>query len=192
MRAKQFDPDEVVSKAVAVFWAKGYEAASIQELQECMGIQRQSLYDTFGSKHELFLAALRFYHENIIVKNLNHLFTTSTPKKAIQQIFYQRIKDAGNPKIISGCLVTNTLTELGSINEEVKIQLRKTLAFMESAFLSAIQRAQDSGEISINKDANALSALLVNNLQGIFVLSKAGVSKSKMRAFAKQLLEILD
>ena len=192
MRAKQFDPDEVVSKAVAIFWSKGYEATSIQDLQEGMGIQRQSLYDTFGSKHELFLTALCFYHENMIVKNLSHLFATPTPKKDIQQVFYQRIKDAGNPKIISGCLVTNTLTELGSIDDEIKNQLKKTIAFMESAFVNAIKRAQELGEINTNKDANTLSALLVNNLQGIFVLSKAGVSLSKMRSFSKQLLTILD
>ena len=99
MRTKEFDPDEALGRAVEVFWSKGYEATSIKDLQEGMGIRRQSLYDTFGSKRELFLTVLRFYHENVIVNNLNHLLSTSAPKKSIQRIFRQRIKDAGSPTI---------------------------------------------------------------------------------------------
>ena len=192
MRVKQFDPEEVIGGAVEVFWSKGYEATSIRDLQEGMGIQRQSLYDTFGSKRELFLTALNYYHDNVIVKNLNHLFSTPSPKKAIQNIFYQRIKDAGSAKIIDGCLVTNTLTEVGLKDAGVKKQVKKTLEYMESAFLNAIMRAQELGEVSTTQDAKLLAALLVNNLQGIFVLSKVGVSPKKMRSFTKQLLAMLD
>lgn len=192
MRGKEFDPEEVLSRAVNVFWSKGYEATSIRDLQEEMGIQRQSLYDTFGSKHELFLTALRFYHENVIVSNLCHLFSTPSPKKSIQKIFYQRVKDAEDPTVISGCLVTNTLTELGLWDAEVKKQAKKTLDYMESAFLNALQRAQDLGEISSSKDAKSLAVLLVNNLQGIFVMSKAGVSPAKIKSFSKQLLSLLE
>lgn len=192
MRGKEFDPEEVLSRAVNVFWSKGYEAASVRDLQEEMGIQRQSLYDTFGSKHQLFLTALRYYHENVIVNNLCHLFSTPSPKKSIQNIFYQRIKDAGDSTIIGGCLVTNTLSELGLRDAEVKEQAKKTLDYMESAFLCAIRRAQELGEINSTKDAKSLAALLVNNLQGMFVMSKAGVSPSKMKSFSKQLLSILE
>lgn len=192
MRVKQFDPEEVIGRAVEVFWSKGYEATSIRDLQESMGIQRQSLYDTFGSKRELFLTALNYYHDNVIVKNLNHLYSTPSSKKAIQKIFYQRIKDAGSNKVINGCLVTNTLTEIGIKEAAVKKQVKKTLEYMESAFLSAINRAQELGEISSSRDAKLLAALLVNNLQGIFVLSKVGVSPAKMRSFTKQLLTMLD
>src|ERR1700730_2144482 len=62
-RQKEFDRDEVLHKAMEVFWSRGYEASSIQDLVKRMGINRQSLYDTFGDKHTLYLQALDRYRE---------------------------------------------------------------------------------------------------------------------------------
>ena len=62
-RHKQFDQDEALLKAMEVFWSRGYEAASIQDLVRHMGINRQSLYDTYGDKHALYLLALERYSE---------------------------------------------------------------------------------------------------------------------------------
>jgi len=68
MRTKAFDINQVLDKAVLTFWSKGYEATSIPALEIEMSIKRQSLYDTFGNKHRLFLSSLQRYHEQIIVK----------------------------------------------------------------------------------------------------------------------------
>src|SRR5213075_2124987 len=86
-RHKEFDRDEALQKAMEVFWSRGYEAASIQELVEHMGINRQSLYDTFGDKHALYLKALDRYREVESRKLFELLGRGGSVKKAFRQLF---------------------------------------------------------------------------------------------------------
>ena len=174
------------------FWANGYEATSIPVLEKKMGIKRQSLYDTFGNKHRLFLSSLKHYHEKVIVVNFAKLFTAQSPKKAIKDYFYQRVKDIDDPSVIDGCLVTNSLAELGLLDEKVKKQTKATLDYMEHAFYTAIKRAQEIGEIKQSKDANVLAIQLLNDAQGLFVMSKSGMSSKKLKVLTDQFLKILD
>jgi len=174
------------------FWEKGYEATSMQDLQNAMGIKRQSLYDTFGSKHELFMSSLRYYHEHVIGRNLFQLTTASSPKKAIHDYFEQRLSDIDDPNIIKGCLLTNSATELGLWDDAVKVQIKSMLEGMEDIFFTAIKRAQDLGEVNTDKDAKLLAIQLVNNAQGLFVMAKSGMSKNKLSKLVKQFLTILE
>lgn len=192
MRTKTFDIDEVLDKAIMVFWSKGYEASSIPVLEKSMGIKRQSLYDTFGDKHRLFLSSLKRYHDQIIVKNFSTLFTATSPKQAIKDYFYQRVEDINDPNVIDGCLVTNSLTELGLSDKEVKNQTKHTLDYMEHAFYEAIKRAQELGEIDSKKDATLMATQLLNNAQGLFVMSKSGMAYEKLKILTNQFLKILD
>ncbi len=192
MRTKAFDTNEVLDKAVHLFWANGYEATSIPALESKMGIKRQSLYNTFGNKHRLFLSSLQHYHEHVIVTNFATLLTATSPKKAIHDYFNQRIDDLDNPNIINGCLVTNSLAELGLIDEDVKKQTRKTLEYMEGVFYKTIVRAQQLGEIDASKNADLMATQLLNNAQGLFVMSKSGIPREKLKQLVKQFLTILD
>jgi TetR/AcrR family transcriptional repressor of nem operon len=192
MRTKAFDIDQVLDKAVRIFWLKGYEATTIPALEIQMGIKRQSLYNTFGNKHSLFLSALKRYHDQIIVENFAQLLTTSSPKRAIKDYFYQRIKGIRDPNTIDGCLITNSLTELGLSDQEVKKQTKKTLEYMEQVFYKAIMRAQDLGEVDSSKNAELIAMQLLNNAQGLFVLSKSGTSRKKLNTLVEQFLTILD
>lgn len=192
MRTKAFDINQVLDKAVRLFWSKGYEATSIPNLEIQMGIKRQSLYDTFGNKHSLFVSSLQHYHETIIVKNFAKLSTARSPKKAIKDYFHQRVKDIGDPNVIDGCLVTNSLTELGLADEEVKKHTKKSLEFMEQAFQQTIIRAQDLGEIDASKNAKLIATQLLNNAQGLFVMSKSDMSRTKLKTLVDQFLTILD
>ena len=69
-RAKCFDRNDALEKAMKAFWSRGYEATSMQDLVDCMGINRGSLYNTFGGKHELFLEALDHYGQNSLLKKM--------------------------------------------------------------------------------------------------------------------------
>src|ERR1043166_7581204 len=86
-RHKEFDRDEALHKAMEVFWARGYEAASVQDLVEHMGINRQSLYDTFGDKHALYLQALDRYQEVELRKLFELLARPGSVRKALRQLF---------------------------------------------------------------------------------------------------------
>lgn len=192
MRTKAFDINHVLDKAGQLFWLKGYEATSIPMLEVKMGIKRQSLYDTFGNKHRLFLSSLERYHDHIIVENFAMLLVASSPKKAIKDYFYQRVEGIGDPNVIDGCLVTNSLTELGLFDEEVKKQTKKSLEYMEQTFYKAIIRGQALGEINASKNAQLMAMQLLNNAQGLFVMSKSGMSRKKLKALVDQFLTILN
>tara|TARA_R110002111_G_scaffold171448_4_gene237000 strand:- start:523 stop:1101 length:579 start_codon:yes stop_codon:yes gene_type:complete len=192
MRTKSFDIEQVLDKAVLTFWSKGYEATSIPNLEVQMGIKRQSLYDTFGSKHSLFLTSLKHYHDHVIVKNLAKLLTASSPKEAIKDYFHQRVQSIDDPSVIDGCLVTNSLTELGLFDDEVKAQTRRTLEYMEQVFYKAILRAQEIGEIDASKNAELIATQLLNNAQGLFVMSKSGMGRTKLNTLVEQFLTTLD
>ena len=88
-RSKAFNEELVLDKAIEVFWAKGYEATSIQDLVDAMGIQRGSLYGTFGSKQELFLKSLDRY-SLVVVKDLLALLTSKTSALESIELFFDK------------------------------------------------------------------------------------------------------
>src|SRR5436305_13985260 len=93
-RQKEFDRDEVLHKAMEVFWTRGYEGASMQDLVKRMGINRQSIYDTFGDKHSLFLQSLDRYREIESRKLFAVLERPGSVKKNLRQLFEEVISTA--------------------------------------------------------------------------------------------------
>jgi TetR/AcrR family transcriptional repressor of nem operon len=192
VKTKYFNVDDALHKAVNVFWSHGYEASSMQTLQDEMGIRRQSLYDTFGNKRDLFLASLDYYHANVIIPNFSLILNASSPKKGIKTYFNQRIKDVDNPKVIPGCLVTNSLSELGLSDELVIKRTKRTLEYMENVFYQALIKAKELGEVSADKEPKLIALQLLNNAQGLFVISKSGMSQKRLKLLVNNFLIILD
>src|SRR5882762_5197437 len=93
-RHKEFDRDEALHKAMEVFWSRGYKATSIQDLVKHMGINRQSLYDTFGDKHALYLLALDRYREIEVRKLFDLLERPGSVKKNLRQLFAAVVEGA--------------------------------------------------------------------------------------------------
>ena len=102
-RSKAFNEEIVLDKAVEVFWAKGYEAASIQDLVDAMGIQRGSMYATFGGKHQLFLTALDRYGDVVVKKLLEILESKSSALESVEQFFSQLVEHSLTAGPLRGC-----------------------------------------------------------------------------------------
>ncbi|HYX30172.1 MAG TPA: TetR/AcrR family transcriptional regulator, partial [Pyrinomonadaceae bacterium] len=107
-RQKEFDRDIVLHKAMEVFWARGYEGASIQDLVKHMGINRQSIYDTFGDKHSLFLEALDRYREIQSRKVFEILDRPGSVKRNLKLLFQEVIDKSLSDKDRRGCFVGNS------------------------------------------------------------------------------------
>ncbi|MCA9304812.1 MAG: TetR/AcrR family transcriptional regulator, partial [Phycisphaerales bacterium] len=90
-RPKSFDPDAVLAKAMGVFWEKGYDAASITDLTGAMGINRFSLYDTFGDKHTLYLKALEYYQQSVVSSLIERIDGISS-LDGLERFFFQMIE----------------------------------------------------------------------------------------------------
>lgn len=176
-RPKEFDQEEVLQKAMNVFWHRGYEATSMQDLVDAMGIKRQSLYDTFGDKHSLYLTVLERYRLEQ-EENMTALLTSSgSLKKKLRQILEQVIKDSTTDKTRRGCFMNNAISEMVAHDEKTKIKAVTHINYVEQTFEKAIKRAQESGEISNKHNAKALARYFFNAFNGLRVVAKTNPEK---------------
>jgi len=169
---KQFDVDEVLDKAMRIFWNRGYEATSMQDLVDSTGINRGSLYSTYRDKHALFLAALRRYAETIHHRRLVDLESTYGPREAIRQSFLafaQQMSEGGN----GGCFLSNTALELAAHDPEAGRVVAQAQTQTEEWFARMIRKGKAVGEISRNVNPEETASALLASLIGLSVLTRS-------------------
>lgn len=191
-RRKEFDRDEVLERAMEAFWYKGYEATSIEELVKQMGINRGSLYDTFGDKRTLFLEAIAHYDNTITSKIIEKLEAPGSAKQAIANYFQELVEKAIADRQRRGCLLTNSVVELGAHDPEAAKYLAANLHRMETAFYKALVRAKAQGEISQHQDLRVLARFLTSNIQGLRVMSKINPDPSTLQDIVDAIVSVLD
>jgi TetR/AcrR family transcriptional regulator, transcriptional repressor for nem operon len=191
-RPKGFARDVVLDRAMQVFWSRGYEATSIQHLVARMGIQRGSLYDTFGDKRGLFFAAIERYDRVVTAKLLATLDGPGSGKDAIRQFFRLKVDLSVEPGRPRGCLVTNSTAELASRDRGTATRVGAVLAKIEAAFHRAVLRAQKAGEIDPTRNPRALARFLTSSAQGLSVMAKASSDRAVLEDIVKVTLAALD
>ncbi len=116
-RPKEFDRKEALESAMEVFWAKGFADASVRDLLDGMGINRGSMYDTFGDKRALFLAAIDHYRQKVAGPLVEALFAPGSPLENIRKTLC-RLAEAAGTKECRGCLITNVTVEIAPHDPE--------------------------------------------------------------------------
>ncbi|APR82975.1 Transcriptional regulator, TetR family protein [Minicystis rosea] len=190
-RAKEFDREEALDRAMHVFWRKGYEATSLGDLLEAMGIARQSLYDTFGDKHALFLEALARYEQGRAGKLHGCLETAPSVRRAFREIF-EAILDESDKEKSRGCLGVTAAVELAPHDPEIARRIAARQRALEDLFFRALERAREEGEIARAKDARALARFLLAALQGLRVSATADPKSPALRDIVNVTLAALD
>lgn len=190
-RSKAFNENEVLDKAVEVFWAKGYEATSMQDLVDAMGIQRGSLYATFGSKQQLFLRSLERYGKVVVKQFLDILESKPSAIESIELFFAQLVEHLLTAGPLRSCLVTNSAIERGLRDEATKRQVLHLLNALEKGFYKTLQRASDSGEISTDLDLKKLANFLTCNMQGLLVIGKVCSERPVLEGINQVTLSII-
>ncbi len=191
-RPKNFNKDEILNKAMHLFWRKGYKATSVQDLVAYTGVNKQSLYDTFGGKHSLYLAALKSYR----TKNddsLGELFAGDIPVKNILEMMFDAvIAEAVADAHSKGCFMNNATVELSPHNEEIGKLCLDNMQSVEKKFYQLIKRGQTSGEIRKSLDAKSIAAFLFAAVNGLRAVSKITTDKRKLEGVVKTTLSVLD
>ncbi len=183
---KQFNVDEALGKAMDAFWAHGYEATSMQDLVDCMGINRGSLYATFGDKHRLFVQALRRYDHLYRHEWVETLSQTRSPREAVLGAFEDAIAAVVEDGKRDGCLLVNTALELSPHDAEVGEIVSHGLAEMEDFFAGMISAGHATGEISAAVDATETARGLLSLFLGLRVLARSRPEPSVLRSVARQ------
>ncbi|GAB6052196.1 TetR/AcrR family transcriptional regulator [Magnetospira thiophila] len=169
-RPREFDQNEVMDKVVDVFWTRGFEATSIQDLEAATGLKRGSLYNAFGDKATLFDLALAHYVEHSVVQRHLKTDTTATARKIIDGLLDVLVQEGARNK--KGCLITNTVTELASRDANVAETMRNTLSTLEQTLTDLLRRAQAEKDLASDANVAGLARFLVGTVQGLRVMSK--------------------
>lgn len=190
-RTKVFNETDVLEKAVQVFWCKGYNGTSAQDLVDELGISRSSLYDTFGDKRSLFIKALQHYR-SVAAKGLIEMIETSNNiDKAIEQIFRIAVKEAIEDKLSKGCFIVNTTVELAAHDNDIATIINQNMNDIENALYLAIKKGQEEGVFSKKQSALSLARFIFNSISGLRVASKSGAQKKVFDDIVKVTLSVL-
>ena len=191
-KTKQFDRDEVLSRAMDLFWEQGFEATSMQELVDATGINRASMYATFGDKHAFFLAVVDHYVTTVSAERLARLKQAGSPRAALSRFFDELVAfSCGDAKRL-GCLLTNSAVELAPRDEEIDCRMSILFQRLEDAFHDNLLRAQKAGEIADGRDLRAVARLLTGTVQGIRVLARTNSGESMVRDIADEALRTIN
>jgi len=190
-RAKEFNEEEVLDKAVDLFWYKGYNGISAQEIVDGLGLSRSSLYDTYGDKRTLFIKALKRYRIRETGAMITLLDDAQDVFSIIKDIFKTSGRDSLVDKLGMGCFIVNSRIELAAHDAEIAEIISESRAAMEDGFLRAVERGQMSGQISQKQSARALASFLVNNLWGLKTYGKSDPEKSVIDDTVNIILSVL-
>ena len=183
-RPKEFDRSDALALATECFWANGYEASGVTDLLDCMGISRQSAYDTFGDKRKLFEAALEAYSERVGAE-MRRVLTDErqTPLGRVRQFLRMLGKrTAGGDG--RGCLITNTIVELAPHDARIRSAVSQRLRKLEDALAKNLEAAEAAGELPAGVSPRSAAKMVVTLMQGALVLSKTELKSGLAEAVA--------
>jgi len=169
-RPREFDEDRVKEALMNVFWEKGYEAASMQDLVDATGLLKGSLYGAFGGKQALYMIALAHYDHTRIQAGIDMLVGEGSAREKITRLF-DTVIDAAKAGVFSGgCLLCNASVEMAPVDTtKIENSVRSIIRRLQAAVKSAIEPA-----IKPPADATALSGVIICAYFGARVLAKAG------------------
>ena len=171
-RKKEYNPEEVIEKAMQVFWAQGYSGTSMRNLQEEMGINLFSIYAGFANKKGVFLESLKRYMQLNKQVILLPLLESQGDIEDIRCFFEGFITSVKSGQTPNGCLFANTAMELGAADEEVAIQLQLFFQFLKGAYQGLLKKAQELGNIGQEVDLSQYANYLVGVTEGLALVAK--------------------
>ena len=191
-RVKTFDEDQVLEKAMELFWKQGYNATSMQNLVDALGINRASLYDTFKGKKELFVRAFQRYR----ARSKSFLKETLLPKADIREgfraVFLAELEGGEQDCDSKGCFVVNSTTELAPQDEEITAIVCENRQVVISTFQSYLDYGKKAGQLSPDKDTLALAHYFFTFFNGLKVISKLTTPREELEKMVETALGALD
>ena len=191
-RKKLFRVDDAMHKAMVAFWHHGYKSTSLDDLVQCMAINRASLYNTFGDKPSLFINTLTNYNNAYLKPYLEQKVKAYSPRQAILTLFEDRKNELLKDEEQKGCFMMNTAMDLSSHDGEVKKLVGQSLNYIEENFFrKMIKRGQTSGEISRSVNPTRTARVLLNMIVGLHVLAHNRPQKALLDSITGQVEDLV-
>jgi TetR/AcrR family transcriptional regulator, transcriptional repressor for nem operon len=174
-----------------LFWRKGYAATSIEDLIETLHLSRSSLYDTFGDKRRLFLAALKLYSERVLGATAQTLNESPSPIAGIQKVFDDLIAGVGSETGALGCFMVNSVAELVPYDPDVTEIATMYSDSIQKLLVTVLIQARSQDMLTKKQTPKQLAAYVFNMIQGIRILTKSGATREQVQAISDITLKSL-
>jgi len=191
-KTKQFDEVTVLEKARNVFWEKGYNGTSMDELVKATGLSRSSIYDSFGDKHGLYTKTLLHYQQTQQQAMLQCMPAGLPARKKVQWFFQNSINDSICDKQRKGCYMLNSTTELANLDSSVNELAISSMEAMENLFYNWVKDGQSDGSIAKKFTARALARNLYSSFNGLKVVGQTKPEKAILDDIVRVALSVLD
>ena len=185
-RPREFDEHQVIDDLMKVFWDKGYEATTMQDLVKGSGLLKGSLYGAFGDKQAIYLSALKHYNQTRIQASIDMLAGEGTARQKIARLFDNVIEPTKRGVYGGGCLLCNASLEMADTEWPVKTEIRNTIRRLKVAIMDALI-AEDINE----ERAASLAAFIISAYFGTRVLAKGGAPAAMIGETRDHCLQML-
>jgi AcrR family transcriptional regulator len=183
-RPRSFERATALRRAMEVFWAKGYDGASLSDLTAAMGINSPSLYAAFGSKEALFRDAVALYGATEGTEIWTALPDTPTAREAIERFLCASAESFTRPDRPAGCLIVLGALLASDANANVRRDLQQQRAGNVAALRERLERAVSEGELPKSLDCQAVATFYATVQQGMSIQARDGASRATLRAVA--------
>lgn len=191
-RPREFDEAEVLAAAIDCFWEHGYEATSIRELADKMGLTGASLYNAFGDKRTLYRRALNHYIETSFSDRVHRLEGKLSPPQAISAFFSEIIQRSLDDRRRRGCMLVNSALEVAPHDPEFREIVTEVLGHIEAFFRRCVQAGQRDGTITASQSATDLGRLLLAIHIGLRVLARTRPERPLLEGMVRPALALLN
>jgi AcrR family transcriptional regulator len=191
-RPKSFCPDRALENAMQLFWQRGYEAASLQDLQAATGLSKSSLYQTYPSKQAWFVAAFSRYVAQRRALLLEQLAASTSPLAYIRERLLSVLEDDGPDGVPRGCMLVNVANEFSLSEPALVPVLQQATAGICQVYEEALRRAVACGELSNGQDLAARAGYLQCVMSGLRTQVKSAVPAESIRATVAVVMASLD
>jgi len=187
-RVRQFDVDKALDKALNVFWARGYEGATLPALTKAMGINRPSLYAAFGNKEQLFRKALDRYQTGP-QSFVGEALTKPTARAVVEAIFAGFVRMLRGRDKARGCLIVSGALVSGEEAEPVRRELARLRQAGVTAFRKRFERAVQEGDLPEGTDCATLARYIAAVLNGLAVQAASRATEKELRLVSAMAMQ---
>ncbi|WP_223786830.1 TetR/AcrR family transcriptional regulator [Marinicella meishanensis] len=194
-RPRKIDPDIILENAMQVFWEKGYEGSSMADIMRATGMHKGSLYQTFGDKKSLFMAALERYLDGMFVEQQQIIKTHDDPTAAIRAVLfhlleYAHINDQGGQQQ-RGCMAVNSLVDSAPYDDDICQLLEQKKQRMIGSMVQVIEQIQAANPQQLTRPVEVVTALIGVAMEGLSIEMKNNMDPDMAKAVLDQQLQLL-
>lgn len=189
-RPREFDEAAVLDAAVSCFWSRGYEATSVRELADSMGITGASLYNAFGDKRSLYRRAFQRYVDSSFAARVQRV-EPLPPYQAIAAFFEDIVQRSLADRQRKGCMIVNSALEAAPHDPQIHDVVAEVLVRIETFFLRCVTAGQQDGTITTAQSAADLARLLLGVLMGVRVMARARPERELLEGMVRPALALL-